>query len=940
MAKAQNEIRIIWLMLLTIVTIAAWFLNVHLISYVCVLALVISVMQYVDLIQKPTQDIAVQLQQPVQANSKVPLYLASLLAIVGGIMSWHWLTAFGMSVWIFFFLRWLRRLEQQLNNLNRSLSHFEQSIQIPKAEIKPSIASTIHTADAIDSNLLPNQTNNHQQAVHPHAGSHGVASSTQFEAPTASLDLAQQLRQWIFHGNPVLKAAISILLIGIILLLRFATEHWQLELALQLSIIAGISLAVYGLGYRLLPGNRGFGLGLEGLGQAGLFLTLFFAYYNQVIASFTLAAVLFSGIMLLSVWLSLKQNAIELALMTMLMAYIAPFTLPVRELSSLELISYYWCINLAIAVISSLRPWKILHHLAFICTLLIATSYALYRADFEKLPMLILILAHSLIFIWQGFRYSQLLAKQDLAQFKLKPVLDVAMIFGAPLLAYILIYLLYFQQAIWQATLSLGFAGLFAILYQWAKRLQSIAIIANSYLSLTLIFLSLIPPILLPEQWSVMGWAMEAVLVFIYALSRRSVVSHALAMALLSVAGLSSVYYVLQLDSLPQLILWSLSFCFAAVVVLGNSRAVFREQYSTGILIFQSVLMFFSSMLFLVLLTDQFPDAQARVPILLAALLVLAFLNEVLSKCGATWTWFMPKYLALTPINIFAIAIIGHQYVDGAVQWSSNLDHWGFSIAALLSFLMFIRPRLDFQAVREPLSFGALISLSLASIGLWPAMPEVSGILLPLLYCAWCFKHRQREDVLLIWMSKSSLLLMMAWMIASQLFAKNIFQGYWLPLLNPVDIVSLLGLAAFLWMLSLQLKTQIDRGILAILAVLSVLWLSSYILLRGLHFYLDTPYNQLALWQDAGVQLSLTLLWVSLAFVSMTLATKKKIRALWILGASLLVIVTLKLVLLDLSHIGTLLRVCSFLGAGLIMLLIAYIAPMPEAAPNAHNNQQ
>ena len=591
MAKAQNEIRIIWLMLLTIVTIAAWFLNVHLISYVCVLALVISVMQYVDLIQKPTQDIAVQLQQPVQANSKVPLYLASLLAIVGGIMSWHWLTAFGMSVWIFFFLRWLRRLEQQLNNLNRSLSHFEQSIQIPKAEIKPSIASTIHTADAIDSNLLPNQTNNNQQAVHPHAGSHGVAPNTQFEAHTTSLEHKQQLRQWIFHGNPVLKAAISILLIGIILLLRFATEHWQLELALQLSIIAGISLAVYGLGYRLLPGNRGFGLGLEGLGQAGLFLTLFFAYYNQVIASFTLAAVLFSSIMLLSIWLSLKQNAIELALMTMLMAYIAPFTLPVRELSSLELISYYWCINLAIAVISSLRPWKILHHLAFICTLLIATSYALYRADFEKLPMLILILAHSLIFIWQGFRYSQLLAKQDLAQFKLKPVLDVAMIFGAPLLAYILIYLLYFQQAIWQATLSLGFAGLFAILYQWAKRLQSIAIIANSYLSLTLIFLSLIPPILLPEQWSVMGWAMEAVLVFIYALSRRSVVSHALAMALLSVAGLSSVYYVLQLDSLPQLILWSLSFCFAAVVVLGNSRAVFREQYSTGILIFQTELM-------------------------------------------------------------------------------------------------------------------------------------------------------------------------------------------------------------------------------------------------------------------------------------------------------------------------------------------------------------
>jgi len=210
-------------------------------------------------------------------------------------------------------------------------------------------------------------------------------------------------------------------------------------------------------------------------------------------------------------------------------------------------------------------------------------------------------------------------------------------------------------------------------------------------------------------------------------------------------------------------------------------------------------------------------------------------------------------------------------------------------------------------------------------------MPEVSGLLLPMLYCAWCFKHRQDDRLLLIWTSKSSLLLLMVWMIVSQLFTQNIFHAYWVPLLNPIDLVSLMALAAFLWILSLQLKTQIDRGILAILAVLSVLWLSSYILLRALHFYLDTPYNQITLWQSAVIQLSLTLLWVSLAFVSMTYATKKKIRPLWILGASLLVLVTFKLVLLDLSHIGTLLRVFSFLGAGMVMLLIAYIAPMPEA---------
>lgn len=56
----------------------------------------------------------------------------------------------------------------------------------------------------------------------------------------------------------------------------------------------------------------------------------------------------------------------------------------------------------------------------------------------------------------------------------------------------------------------------------------------------------------------------------------------------------------------------------------------------------------------------------------------------------------------------------------------------------------------------------------------------------------------------------------------------------------------------------------------------------------------------------------------------------KRLKPMWILGGSILVIVSLKLVLFDLSHTGTLTRVISFLLAGGVMLLIAYIAPMPD----------
>jgi uncharacterized membrane protein len=175
---------------------------------------------------------------------------------------------------------------------------------------------------------------------------------------------------------------------------------------------------------------------------------------------------------------------------------------------------------------------------------------------------------------------------------------------------------------------------------------------------------------------------------------------------------------------------------------------------------------------------------------------------------------------------------------------------------------------------------------------------------------------------------------MLRWIICSHLVSQQAFQGSLLPILHPVDLVSIAMFRGFLWMLNLQQKLALqqgtDQGILAVLSVLSLLWLSSYMVLRALHVYFATPYNQLDLWQDATAQLSLTLLWVSLALISMSFASRKQLRPVWILGGSILVIVTLKLVLLDLSHIGTLTRVISFLGAGFVMLLIAYIAPIPE----------
>lgn len=898
MLKGQSEIRIIWLMMLIIVAVSAWFLDVRILTYSCGLAFVMSVMHYVDAIQNPMQDIARQMSFPLQNTSKVPLYISSVVSVVGLTLHLGWMVGLGLTAWIFFFLRWLRRLERYLTQVQAQI----QTLKLSQETFTlPLVKSPVQQIEI------------------------------RSDSP---MSLIAQIQDWIFKGNPVLKVAILVLVIGIILLLRFATEHWQLSLMLKLALVALSSIAMTIFGLMLQGKNRSFALALEGLGLAGLSLTLFFAYYTHVIPDIYMASLCFVVIMLTTLSLSLKQQSVELALMAMSIAYIAPFTLPVRDATVVELLSYYLLINIAIAVMSTLRPWKYLNQIGFLVTAIVASIYAVGHGEIQdKQSLVILIFAHTAVFIWLGFRFSQLIAKQDVEQFKLKPSLDIALIFGAPIVSYLFLYLLYFHQSMVLAGFSLGFAVLFAGMYQFSKRNQSIYLISQSYFSLALIFMALIPPILLHGQWSVVGWGLEGLCIWGYALYRDSAISRYLAMGLMVVAGITSLYYLFELPNFPSKMYWCLCISYIFAVLLGNSRETFRQQLNPLTTLFLSLLMIAATAMLLILLLDYFNGAYRYIYTMLVLSISYLLMNELMLKCKARSTWLIPKLIGTFPIYVFALIFLLDISQKGVLVWQSDMDRWGMTVAGLILTILWLRPFHGLGFMKEWGSFGVLISLSLASLTLIPHTPYISVVIFPLLFCGWCFIQKSPHWKI-FWQTRTSLALMLIWIICSQLLSQQAFQGYLLPILNPFDLVSIAMLMGFLWMLNLQQKQALlqgtDQGILAVLSVLSLLWLSSYIVLRALHVYFATPYNHLDLWQDATAQLSLTLLWVSLALISMSFASRKHLRPLWILGGSILVIVTLKLVLLDLSHIGTLTRVISFLGAGFVMLLIAYIAPIPE----------
>ena len=190
--------------------------------------------------------------------------------------------------------------------------------------------------------------------------------------------------------------------------------------------------------------------------------------------------------------------------------------------------------------------------------------------------------------------------------------------------------------------------------------------------------------------------------------------------------------------------------------------------------------------------------------------------------------------------------------------------------------------------------------------------------------------------------------LTLCWVIFTNFTYDGVIWGLpYFPLLNLYDVtlwlVLFYGLGVYLLRQrgahSQNLFTAIRKSdtLLIVLALISF-WILSSMLVRTLHAFIHTPLwiadsydNTGGAWRSEQVQTGLTILWTLLALVATISASRYLQRALWFMGIGLLGIVVLKLVLVDLSQTEAIWRVISFLGAGSLILLIGYLAPLPPA---------
>lgn len=774
--------------------------------------------------------------------------------------------------------------------------------------------------------------------------------------------LVARARNWLLGGNTVVRVGIVVLFFGVAFLLKFAIDRAILPLELRVAGIGAGALALLGIGWHLRPRREAYALALQGAGVGLLYLTLFGAFrlYHLLPPGVALAALV--TVAALSTLLALLQNSAALVAIGVTGGFLAPILASTGSGNHVALFSYYMVLNLGIFAVAWFRAWRPLNLLGFFFTAAIGLlwgtrSYepALFASTEPFLVIFFLMyLAISVLF---ALRQDQDIGAwaSELAQGRLpRRVVDGTLVFGLPLLAF------GFQAGMLRGSefgLAYSALALAALYLGLARALQDragIALLTDSFLALGVIFATLAIPLALDARWTAASWALEgAALVWVGVHQQRRSArafglflqlaaalawtiqpggwhgglvplanAYCLGALLIAASGLFSAWQLQarQSPASPRALpvfCWGLAWWLLAG--LGEAhRQLGNEAFHAVLPLFLA-----ASALLLSRLAQALDWPHARLPA--AALVVglaLAFLlarGEGLHAfaAGGWLTW--PTALGL------------HYYLLHGLDAGGRFPAWSERAHAIGLWLLALLGSHELhQAARH---------LDLAGGWQVAALVMVPGALLlaastPARAGHWPL--RQAPASYLGWGAAPLLAAFMLWVLLADLtHAASPAPLPWLPLLNPVDLAHVfLGLTVFAWVrrvcadASLAHVLPTPRTGAIVLGLLAFHWLNA-VLLRSIHHWAGVPYAPHELLASTLVQAALSLFWTVLALLLMATAARRSLRTLWMVGAGLMAVVVAKLFLVDLERVGSVARIVSFLGVGLLMLLIGYLAPVP-----------
>ena len=373
--------------------------------------------------------------------------------------------------------------------------------------------------------------------------------------------LPAPLAKLLFGGNMLVKMGVLILFLGLAFLLRYTAERVTVPLELRYAAVALVGMGLLAIGWLLRNKRASYALVLQGAGIGVFYLTVLSAMRVHTLLPTTAGFVFLFGVAALSAALAVLQNAPVLAIVAALEGFAAPVLASSGQNQPVGLFTYLLVLDTGIVLIAWFKAWRILNLIGFVGTFTLAAGWAdkhytdpqFAIAQPFLLVFFVLFVAIGLLFARRTLADGRLassappdesLAQRALSTFKRVGRVDSSLVFGTPMVAFGLQYMLMRPWEYGAAFSAMGLAAFYLLLARvvFSTQPKGLALLAEAYAIVGVIFGTLAIPLALEGQWTGAAWAVEAA--GMYWLGARQARPYARAFSLLVFAG--AVFKLLQ----------------------------------------------------------------------------------------------------------------------------------------------------------------------------------------------------------------------------------------------------------------------------------------------------------------------------------------------------------------------------------------------------------
>jgi len=751
--------------------------------------------------------------------------------------------------------------------------------------------------------------------------------------------VVQFLTNYFTTGNLLVRIGSVVLFFGLAFLAKYAAEHSVISIEIRLLFIAMLAIVLVALGWRLKNREGAYGEVLQGLGIAMFYLVIYVASKFYALLSFDIAFVLMLIVVVIGSILAVIQNALPLAIFSIVGGFLVPILTASDSGSHVVLFSYYALLNFGIFIQAWYRSWRLLNVVGFIFTFVIATAWGVLQYE----PDLFVTTEPFLILFFMMYLTISILFTLK-HSFELKNFIDGTLVFGLPMVVFPLQVNLvqHFQYAEALSAIILGV--LYITLSQVFKNNKKTDFLAQVFLLLGVIFFTISIPYIFDADLSAALWSMEGCVAVWIALRQKRVYSRYLAEILLLVSAFIYPYSVQRygFTSFEYLgyIIVIVSVFMASYFLNKNKKQLSDLDMHIDIVFLgiSTVLWFFSTPIELIKFNISYSNSLLFSLFIVGCMFYLAvkYLNyNLLIKVLQFYLpigvvlFYMNIFQTFHPFEGFGFIIIGSFFMFNYFLLYQYDKTWEYVKQMHILSIWFVATVLIFEVMHFARVLHVSNSMLIISMAIVPLVFSV--VLLTFKqYGIWLEKYR--EDY---WFTATGgfVFTLILWELKAFSMPPDFDIFIYIPLLNPIDIMQSLVLFIFsLWIYRNKNILLYNNKIFLynLLALMSVIFFT-VVFARSIYVYRSVSYDIASLWSDIYFQTGLSILWSIIAIIAMFISKKYDNRPAWLAGFGLLVVVVLKLFFVELASSGTIERIVSFIIVGSLLLLIGYFVPLPPS---------